>query len=130
MQGDVANFDAARGERIEQGRGEMQAGRGSGDRAGAFCVNRLITFAVGFVANFSRDIRRERNFSEEIQFVADIFRSGKSDEAMSLGINLRYFGDEGGGLLHGIEEADFCAEASAFSRSKHDPPLIGRNFLD
>jgi hypothetical protein len=74
MQGQVRLLDPFSGQLVQEGAGEVEAGRGGGDRAGRIRVDRLVTLAVrlGRRASGPFYVRRERKFAVGVRETQDV----------------------------------------------------------
>ena len=80
MQGDAGDFDAARGERIENLRSEVQAGGGRCYGAALAGVDGLVALAVvgGIVA---ANVGRQRNVADAVEDGEEIFDRVEAEKA-------------------------------------------------
>lgn len=109
----------------------MQTRGGRGDGTGRSGVNGLITEFIGVETRgiFSFDVRREGNFTERIERVADIRDAGKLQTAMAFVICGGDLRDDVSGFSGVVAENYFRADARAFARAQHHPPIVWSIFF-
>ncbi len=127
VEGEVGGLDAGLVEGLDEFRGEVEAGGGSGDGSGVAGIDGLIPFLVeaGGRAGGTLDIGRQREFA--VTFGEGYGFGFEEEEAMTLCILVEEGGVEGIGIG---AEAEGGAGADAFAGAEQDPPLERGGFFE
>jgi hypothetical protein len=132
VQCDEASLNAACTNLGEERFGKMKTSGRCSDRAGRRGIYGLVTKFVGCEVGgiFSFDVRRQRNFAERNESVADVWRAGKFETAMAFVVCVSNFGANARRISGGIEKNHFRADAGAFAGAKHRPPIVEMIFFE
>jgi hypothetical protein len=122
VQREAGNFDAARGERVEDLRSEVQAGGGRGDGAAFAGEDRLVALAVGG-GIVAADVGRQRDVADAVERGEKIIDRLETQQALAELAALQHLGFERDGAV-GRGKDENLADGDFPSRTDEGAPEV------
>ena len=110
----------------------MQSRRRRGNGPGQLRVNGLIAPPVfePLAGVGAMDVRRQRNFSQCFQRVADVWRSREMQSALAVLISINNRRVYGAGITSRVANDQGRSDARAFGRTHQSPPFVHASFFE